>query len=627
MANGLTYGQGTSGSTLSNSTSTLGQNASLGETKSIERDDTRINATSKKNSAQTPGCNCVMFRIDDIADHDDVEASLEVMRLFLSMNQSLNVALVMSNLGSNPEIVDKLAEGHKKGLFELAAHTWGPGPFNGTGYDAQKTRMSLIAQKMQDIFGRSMNVFVPPYAPFDNETLQVMNELGVRVISSAGGVDKYPIYVANGSDIKDSYGIYHLPTTAKFIDYSMSPERKVPVPEVLQSIDDSIAKVGWAVVVLHPQDFKNISDEGRPTKQVNSSAIIDLAKIVDSVTASGQKITTFSEMLQLDLPPISDKLPPRLEAPNDIATVIPADSTGLQQVKLGEPNVTDLVDPSPDLKNDAPTAGFPVDETTVVTWTAEDASGRIATAKQFVTLSYTGDERPPEISIITHSRDQEFKGSATDKEVTIRVGGIASDKDSGIKDIALRTVFGKKFTPFVSATPMRQSAAQSPPDWSQWNANVTFGLPGRYEIIAKAIDYFGNDKIIALPVIVDFVNSNLTATRLILDPPSSPVLGAPVTITGRLVYTNTTSNSEIGIPDQVITFEGSSAILPDVLTEEEGRFSSSGTLPASSGLTFTDLEVRAHFPGDGTSYGPSSSEISVKYRCGSLVRLSLCMPS
>jgi hypothetical protein len=635
---GVAYGQGETSvnSTQSDTTSIIiDNNATLQKGQAGSdvdtNDDTRgteFNNGRNNSGAQTVGCNCVIFRIDDIADYDDVEASLEVMDLFLSENQSLNLALVISNLGSNQEIVDKLADGHKKGLFELVAHTWGPGPFNGTGYDAQKNRMTMIAEKTQYIFGRSVNVFVPPYAPFDNDTLHVMKEIGLKVISTAEGVDnKFPIYVANGSDLKDSYGIYHLPGTARFVDHSKDPERKVPVPEVIQSINNSIAKYGWAVVVLHPQDFKNISDEGRPTKEVNSSALDDLATIIDNVTAAGQKITTFSDTVQIALPPISDQLPPRLEAPDNVATVIPADSTGLQQINLGMPNVTDLVDPSPDLKNDAPTVGFPIGRTTVVTWNATDSSGHVSTARQYVTLSYTRDERPPQISIIAPARDQEFKGSGAENEVTLQVTGIASDKDSAISEIAVRTVFGKKYAPFVSATPIGGSTGHSPSDWSQWNASVTFDLPGRYEIIAKATDYFGNEKIIALPVIVDFENGNLTKTRLILDPPSSPVLGGPVTITGRLVYINTTNNSEIGIPGQVITFEGSSAVFPDVSTEGEGRFASSGTLPASSGLTFADLEMRAHFPGDGKSYAPSSSEIAVKYRCGSLVQLSLCMPT
>jgi peptidoglycan/xylan/chitin deacetylase (PgdA/CDA1 family) len=635
IINEVAYGQGVfANSTQSNGASSISvNNATVGEGPAgtnVDIDDENLSNEFNSNSSddQTPGCNCVMFRIDDIADFDDAEASLEVMDLFLSKNQSLNLALVMSNLGSNREIVDKLADGHKKGLFELAAHTWGPGPFNGTGYDAQKNRMTMIAEKMEYIFGRSMNVFVPPYAPFDNDTLQVMKDYGLKVISTAEGVDnKFPIYVANGSDLKDTYGIYHLPATARFVDHSKDPERKVPVSEVLQSIDNSIAKYGWAVVVLHPQDFKNISDDGKQTKEINGSALDDLATIIDNVTAAGQKITTFSETLEIDLPQLSDQLPPRLEVPADIATIIPADSTGLQQINLGEPNITDLVDPYPDLKNDAPSVGFPVGKTTAVTWTATDSSGHNATAKQYVTLSYTRDERPPQISVIAPARDQEFKGLGADKEVTVQVTGIASDKDSAISEIAVRTVFGKKYTPFVSATPLKEYAAPSLPDWSEWKANITFGLPGRYEIIAKATDYFGNEKVIALPVIVDFENGNLTETRLILDPPSSPVLGGPVIITGRLVHMNTTSNSEIGISGQVITFDGSHAIFPDVVTEKEGRFSSSGTLPASSGLTFVDLDVRAYFPGDGTSYAPSSSEIAVKYRCGSMVQLSLCTPS
>ena len=58
----------------------------------------------------------------------------------------------------------------------------------------------------------------------------------------------------------------------------------------------------------------------------------------------------------------------------------------MTQVALDAPTVSDAVGVE-SLTNDAPAGGFPVG-TTVVTWTALDAAGNLATAEQNVTVLY-----------------------------------------------------------------------------------------------------------------------------------------------------------------------------------------------------------------------------------------------
>ncbi len=80
---------------------------------------------------------------------------------------------------------------------------------------------------------------------------------------------------------------------------------------------------------------------------------------------------------------VSDTTLPSIFVPPNIA----AAATGsLTLVNLGDPSVTDLVDLSPVVTNDAPQAGFPVGITTV-TWTAIDDFGNSGTAAQTVTIT------------------------------------------------------------------------------------------------------------------------------------------------------------------------------------------------------------------------------------------------
>lgn len=79
---------------------------------------------------------------------------------------------------------------------------------------------------------------------------------------------------------------------------------------------------------------------------------------------------------------VSDSTVPVITAPANVT----ADATGpLTQVTLDDPTATDAVGIAT-LTNDAPSAGFPVDSTTTVTWTATDASGNSSTAIQTVTI-------------------------------------------------------------------------------------------------------------------------------------------------------------------------------------------------------------------------------------------------
>ena len=278
----------------------------------------------------------------------------------------------MNAFGSDTNVVNKISEGYKKGLFELFNHGWNHVNFTGVPLDQQKTWLSQANSKMQSIFGRNTTVFIPPYDGFDDNTLTAMKQLGFKIISSEPNQDPYPqfnaggskiadifgIYQFNagGSKIADIFGIYHLPMGAQFYNYSGGSKVRVPVSQMLSDIDKSIGTNGYAVVVLHPQDFGQVVN-GQPTTQVNQTNIDDLNTIIDTQLSKNRKIESFSQVVGIALPPLIDTLPPSIKAPADIATV----SNGtLTKVSLGTPTVTDNADPSPTVINDAPSAGFPL---------------------------------------------------------------------------------------------------------------------------------------------------------------------------------------------------------------------------------------------------------------------------
>ncbi len=88
---------------------------------------------------------------------------------------------------------------------------------------------------------------------------------------------------------------------------------------------------------------------------------------------------------------VVDTTDPSITAPADVTE----EATGPKTpVEIGTPTVSDIADLAPEVTNDAP-ADYPVG-TTVVTWTATDASGNFATDTQNVTVE---DKTPPMLTV------------------------------------------------------------------------------------------------------------------------------------------------------------------------------------------------------------------------------------
>jgi len=89
-----------------------------------------------------------------------------------------------------------------------------------------------------------------------------------------------------------------------------------------------------------------------------------------------------------------DNTAPQIIAPKNVVKDVTGVKTILTPEELGTPLVRDIVDPSPEVTNNAPVDGFPVGISNVV-WTATDEAGNSAQATQKITIR---DPDPPTIS-------------------------------------------------------------------------------------------------------------------------------------------------------------------------------------------------------------------------------------
>jgi len=259
-------------------------------------------------------CNCVIFRIDDIQDYWLNSVQSAVMDLFLNKNQTLSLGLIMNAVGNDTKIIEKIKEGVNKGLFELDIHGWDHTDYTNLTEQEQKESLIKSNTKMQQIFGKKTVVFIPPLSVFDYHTLNSMMSLGMSIISSdlpeeKKFMDGKSIYIAKAQakQTQDNhrlekgeidYKIDHLPATVFFKEYEKGIWVKIPNEEIIANTTNNIAKYGYSVIALHPQDFALLENKTMPEQNVfinsvDDKQISDLSKLLDIFLSNNMKIRGF----------------------------------------------------------------------------------------------------------------------------------------------------------------------------------------------------------------------------------------------------------------------------------------------------------------------------------------------
>src|SRR5918912_1850716 len=128
-------------------------------------------------------CNCVVFRMDDIQDYWIKSGQLTPMDLFLSRNYSQNLGIIMGDIGSDSEIVNKVRDGSQRGLFELAIHGWNHTDYTKLSEEKQRSSLYDANRKMVALFGKASQIFIPPYDQFNSDTLNAIRQLDLKIIT------------------------------------------------------------------------------------------------------------------------------------------------------------------------------------------------------------------------------------------------------------------------------------------------------------------------------------------------------------------------------------------------------------------------------------------------------------
>jgi peptidoglycan/xylan/chitin deacetylase (PgdA/CDA1 family) len=239
--------------------------------------------------------------MDDIQDYWIAQGQLGPMDLFISKNQSLTLGLIMHTIGNDTKIINKIREGYQKGLFELALHGWDHVDYSKMTKQEQQYSLQKANEKMKNLFGSSSKIFIPPMDSFNNDTMNIMSRLGIPIVSSKLYMENLfnhnrSVFVADGNPdtVSSLNKPVHIPGVITFKKYLNGTWLKTPQKEMLGNILDSIERYGYAVIILHPQEFVKVGQSGRFVNVLNESEIKELSSLMDLVSSKEAHITSFS---------------------------------------------------------------------------------------------------------------------------------------------------------------------------------------------------------------------------------------------------------------------------------------------------------------------------------------------
>jgi peptidoglycan/xylan/chitin deacetylase (PgdA/CDA1 family) len=217
-------------------------------------------ALSSSHALYPVGSRVVVIRIDDIQDYDPASSSARAQEMLLQYHIDHNVpallAIIGSNFGKQPRLIDQIQKGVQKGIFTIAIHGWNHMPYPAMSPSAQITDMKYAKNRLEAIFGIEISAFVPPYSNFTDATIDAMKQNHVVLISSSSYLGDIP---------REENGIVYIPETVETANVNLKTDSWVPVPfeSIVSQIQRSWSSYGLAVALIHPRQFTGEDEADR----------------------------------------------------------------------------------------------------------------------------------------------------------------------------------------------------------------------------------------------------------------------------------------------------------------------------------------------------------------------------
>jgi len=231
--------------------------------------------------------------MDDVQDYWLDNVQVDVISEFQHKDANLTVGIIGNYFGQDQKIVEFVSDTLKHGSTKLviANHGWNHEDFSTFSRDGQSALIHNTNQKIADVLGIMPNIFIAPYNIVNNDTRVSLFDNDMIYLSTNETQDKPPYKMSNTA-------FFRFPATANIGDVNKENSAWVSLnhDQTYVEILRSLVKYGFAVVLLHPQDYANKHPGFVYDNMVNQTQIHELDLLIDSIRNDGYKLVSLDDI-------------------------------------------------------------------------------------------------------------------------------------------------------------------------------------------------------------------------------------------------------------------------------------------------------------------------------------------
>jgi peptidoglycan/xylan/chitin deacetylase (PgdA/CDA1 family) len=153
---------------------------------------------SQQAQAAVTGCNCVVFRLDDIQDVWLSNTQQKLISTFREQQIPLTIGIIAQDFGTDQALVSYINASlyDSKFQLEIADHGWAHEDFTTFTYASQLKKLQDAIAKIKTVLPvvKTIKSFIPPYNAWNNNTLNALTAVGITYMSSQTELDPPPYY-------------------------------------------------------------------------------------------------------------------------------------------------------------------------------------------------------------------------------------------------------------------------------------------------------------------------------------------------------------------------------------------------------------------------------------------------
>jgi peptidoglycan/xylan/chitin deacetylase (PgdA/CDA1 family) len=231
--------------------------------------------------------------MDDVQDYWLNDVQVGVIHEFEHKNASLTAGIIGNYFGQDEKVVGAISDALKNNMpkFVVANHGWNHEYFDTFSRDEQSALIHNTNQKISDTLGIVPNIFIAPYNVINNDTLISLLDNGMVYLSTNETQDKPPYTLSDAA-------FFRFPATAEVGDSNQKNHvwEDLPSDHTYAEILRSVVKYGFAVILLHPQDYANKRPGPVFDNVINQTRIHDLELLIDKIQSDGYAMVTLDDI-------------------------------------------------------------------------------------------------------------------------------------------------------------------------------------------------------------------------------------------------------------------------------------------------------------------------------------------